>query len=404
MLNKIRIQNFRLCKDTTIDKLGQIVALVGRNGAGKSNILQAINAAAKSATGTDFTIFQPFGEPRLSSVLLEMILPPKRYQYELSIQLERRSDNTTKPLFKESLKLHQGDQWIPYIDRSGETVRISGRGPLPIGEASPCLSAIATLLPATDAAVVTVKPVIAFLSAIHYYPLDEPVPSESDRQVRIIAQPEYAKWLTAYESTKIAGDSMDSVLLRILHMYLNNSDSLRILRELIGPNSLGLIDDIRIVDYGTIAQPQQAASPQKAENYYGVWFVPSRGQPTTQQPIFLPYSALSVGTRRIIRMFVVMLFDESTVMLLEQPEDSLHQGMTKKLIGLLRENAASQLVMSSHSSVLLSNLHPDDIQIVSLHDGYTVARHLTDAERNNALTFMNESGPLYDFISSLPED
>jgi len=103
-------------------------------------------------------------------------------------------------------------------------------------------------------------------------------------------------------------------------------------------------------------------------------------------------------------MFSVMLFDASSVMLLEQPEDSLHQGMTKKLIGLLRENVNSQLILSSHSSALLNKLRPDDIQLVSLDRGMTVARHLTAEERDRAVTFMNEEGPLYDFITSLPEE
>jgi energy-coupling factor transporter ATP-binding protein EcfA2 len=50
MLHRVRIKNFRSCEDTLIDNIGQLVALVGHNGAGKSNILVAISIVSKSAT------------------------------------------------------------------------------------------------------------------------------------------------------------------------------------------------------------------------------------------------------------------------------------------------------------------------------------------------------------------
>jgi energy-coupling factor transporter ATP-binding protein EcfA2 len=400
MLKNIRIQNFRLCKDTVVGDMGRVVALVGRNGAGKSNILQAISIAARSATTPDtWRYIAP--DPRTRTVIsLELELPSGRFRYEASTEMKQTP--TPKVSISELIERHDGQGWKVYIERAGEEVRISGRPPFKIGEASPCLSAIATLLPADDGVVTEVKPIITFLAAIHYYPLDEPVMNEAEQGFQLIAKKDYTKWLSTYESTGIAGDSIESVLLRILDMSLRKPDDLRVLKELVGPNSLGLIDDVRVVNYGNLGRQSSTAAQQEAENYYGIWFSPSRGLDTV--PVIVPYSSLSVGTRRVIRMFSVMLFDASSVMLLEQPEDSLHQGMTKKLIGLLRENVDSQLIMSSHSSALLNKLRPEDIQLVSLHDGFTVARRLTNEERENATAFMNEEGPLYDFIVSLPEE
>ncbi|MGA2585343.1 MAG: AAA family ATPase, partial [Tepidisphaeraceae bacterium] len=42
MLHAARIKNFRSCRDTAVENMGQLIALIGRNGAGKSNILLAI--------------------------------------------------------------------------------------------------------------------------------------------------------------------------------------------------------------------------------------------------------------------------------------------------------------------------------------------------------------------------
>jgi predicted ATPase len=100
-----------------------------------------------------------------------------------------------------------------------------------------------------------------------------------------------------------------------------------------------------------------------------------------------------------------MLFDGSSVMLLEQPEDSLHQGLTKKVIGLLRQNAEpSQLILSSHSSALLNKLKPEEIRLVSLHEGFTTVRQLDQRELTLADSFLSQEGPLYDFLETVQED
>jgi predicted ATPase len=102
-------------------------------------------------------------------------------------------------------------------------------------------------------------------------------------------------------------------------------------------------------------------------------------------------------------MFVSLVFDDSSVILLEQPEDSLHPGLTKKVIGLLRQNAIdTQLIMSSHSSALLNKLKPEEIRLVSLHNGHTTVRQLSPKELENAARFMNDEGTLYEFLE--PED
>ncbi len=92
-------------------------------------------------------------------------------------------------------------------------------------------------------------------------------------------------------------------------------------------------------------------------------------------------------------------------MLLEQPEDSLHQGLTKKVIGLLRQNAEpSQLIISSHSSALLNKVRPEEIRIVSLREGFTSVRKLSPDELQIAADFMNNEGPLYEFLQTIAED
>src|SRR5438552_3463753 len=94
MLTRLRIQNFRLCKDVDIDQLGPVVALVGRNGAGKSNILQAISAISRMATSSDAIGFPDttlgLNRNRPFSETLEFSIDGASYRYEISIGFSPR--------------------------------------------------------------------------------------------------------------------------------------------------------------------------------------------------------------------------------------------------------------------------------------------------------------------------
>jgi len=50
VLKSVHIKNFRSCKDVTLEGLGHLSALVGRNGAGKTTILRAIEWKSSSSS------------------------------------------------------------------------------------------------------------------------------------------------------------------------------------------------------------------------------------------------------------------------------------------------------------------------------------------------------------------
>ena len=85
------------------------------------------------------------------------------------------------------------------------------------------------------------------------------------------------------------------------------------------------------------------------------------------------YSELSVGTRRVIRILVSLLFDRRPLMLFEQPEDSIHPGLLRMLIDLFRTYSYNSLLrFRTHSIEVLDILRPEEIVIVTAHNSETI--------------------------------
>jgi predicted ATPase len=92
-------------------------------------------------------------------------------------------------------------------------------------------------------------------------------------------------------------------------------------------------------------------------------------------------------------------------MLLEHPEDGIHRAPLRKLIDLLQGYSdRSQLIVASHSAAVFNTVTPDVIRLVTIEQGTTKVRALTQREAHAAARFLDEEGSLADFIETVAED
>jgi hypothetical protein len=166
---------------------------------------------------------------------------------------------------------------------------------------------------------------------------------------------------------------------------------------LLGGHGIGLIDDIRLtpVDLPALAAPKPR--PDASRKLYVLEFLPSLAAGGGRR--YFDFGQLSYGTRRIIGIIVSMLFDRSSVLMIEHPEDGLHAGLARKLIDFLRAYShPGQLILSSHSSVVLDVLRPGEIRFVGMDFGATTVRALTPDEVALAGVYLEETGTLSGFL------
>ena len=403
MLNKISISNFRSCYDTHLEFNHRVSALSGKNGAGKSNILKAIQwlSSAVSAEGIRTTAAGNMDEDS-DEISFDINLKlDLNYHYRLIAPKSGRMSPgaiSTRPGYsvRESLGLEvTGGHEQKLLERYGEEIRLAGRNePIRISRATPSIAALLSLLPSEDPLQVHLNSVASFFSGVRYYELEEK-PDARDH----VTEQEYNDFKFRYD-----GESQltSSVALRLIYMFSEYRDLWDELTRLVGPDGLGLFErmDIVFLEGGGLTTPRKEGTA--AKTLYLPIFTPSDQMGGAGHSY--PFSSLSVGTRRVLRIITSMLFDRRSLMLLEQPEDSIHPNLLRKLIDILRTYSfQSQIIFTTHSLEVLDLLRPEEVFLVDAHEGATSARKLSAEEIDRAKLFLQDEGSLSEFLEPLSE-
>jgi predicted ATPase len=386
MLVDVHIEGFRSCRDCHVDLSESLIALVGRNGVGKTTILQAIAATAGFASGTQGDQSRPFGVPSsAASVAIRFRVDSHSYTYKVST-IGTRDSSKQRPFvlkYMEELRVEENESIIVMM-REGPTIITFGKHEqISINESASAISAIASLFTASDPAASHVIRVKNYLQDISYYSLDD----RSDLK-DIVLESEYRAWLQQYESS---GVPAGSIAYRLLYLWEYEKAKFEEFKTLIGDDGIELIDDIDVAVF---------PSPGGIEKRYYISYTPA--SKLGGAGLKVAYSSLSAGTRRVLRLLSILLVDRRSVALLEQPEDSIHHGLLQKVIGVFREYAdGSQMVFSTHSSDILDLMHPEEVRLVDAAGGSTSARHFTSSELEAARDYLRDRGNLGDFLDSI---
>lgn len=372
-----------------------MLAFVGRNAVGKSNLLKAIDWAATVATSDlRSSDHSAVGLNSDAAADFDIELEGQQYRYSIIVTLsataERSKKRTPRPrwsLQETLLELRDNADSVTVFARTDEDIRISNV-PETVKVALTAAS-MPTLLAVLSDDLETsrqIRSVMSFLSKVRYYPLDEPSSPVEDSW---LPDDEYKRWLADYNSS---GDPGDSVIKRIAHLHLSDEERFAELQTLVGENGLGILEKIVPLKHVLGA----SASPG-GDTYHRVMF--------RLNGKMFQYAGLSLGTRRVLRILVTQVFDRSTVLLLEHPEDGIHRGLLRRLMAALSSASDDcQVFIASHSTVVFDTIGPANVRLVTIEDGSTRVRSLTDIELAAAKQFLDNEGSFSDFLRSIEED
>lgn len=397
-LESIRIENFRTCRSVELSDLGHLTVLVGRNGVGKSNILQGIELVANIASSADLAPKKVIAYD--ASIKVVFFLNNKRYLYTF---ISRINDNSVDAEREEFFNIEaQAGQYQLLAKRNNEEIYSTDEKVFAeIDRFIPFFSAIAALKPPSETKQ-HILPALNFLRGIRYYPLDEPAYLFDTENINLISRNKYLEWIKDdYNKNEY---SANSIKIRLIHMYLERRDEFDELLSILDMHGLGVLNNIAIRNVTLSVAGLSPTNAPDNSKFYIVAFEPGQGWESATSIPKIHYEALSYGTRRIIQLLVSIFYDKNSVYLFEQPEDGIHPSLLYKLIELLRVyDDRGQIIMTSHSPALLDYMRPEEVRLVTMVGGETQVRALSEFDLEGAKLFMEKEGTLSEYLSLLPE-
>lgn len=382
MLKKVRIKNFLSCENTEFD-LEQITVLIGRNAAGKSNILKAIQWCAQFAVGNESISEYPEAgmNPNCS---IEFLIDNNFFKYDIDVFVDYREKCID---LIESLSCYENNEWKKISARDyGEVIhyRESETIKLGINDEAPMINSLISLLPKKQLNESITK-FFKHFSEIKYYILDDDEYKNGDNRYSYqISKSNYNQWLSKKNKSR------QSVLMKLLHLWHEDKESLDELQALIGENGLSLIDKIEINEFDL---------GETEFDFYTIKF--QIGNTTVN------YTQLSYGTHRILVLLLALLYDKSTTLLIEQPEDGIHLGLLRKVLSICFEYAEvynKQLIITTHSPEVINMFKPENIRLVKMTEKGTKVSAFDKEEIPLIHDYLKNEGALSDFIKSMNED
>lgn len=109
---------------------------------------------------------------------------------------------------------------------------------------------------------------------------------------------------------------------------------------------------------------------------------------------------LSDGTLRVLSILIeIMTTPPSATIIIEEPELQIHPGMLSKLLAEIETYTFDDnLILSTHSPQVVSWTDPGKINLVYRSDGKTFVRNLGDDEIERVVEYLCEEGSLGDWI------
>ena len=164
MLKRIHIRNFLSCEDTDIELEG-VTALIGRNAAGKTNVLKAIEWCAQFAVGNE-PVYEYFGFDLEPNFEIEFLIGDNLFKYELKIAVDYR-DHIISII--ENLFCFISGDWQIIVKREDEDVSHYNKenSVIEINSDTPMISSLLSLMPKNEINTAIIK-VHQYISAIKF--------------------------------------------------------------------------------------------------------------------------------------------------------------------------------------------------------------------------------------------
>jgi ABC-type lipoprotein export system ATPase subunit len=375
MLSRVDVKNYRSCLHTSLDLHPDLTVLIGPNGSGKTNLLQAImllNTMAhedpvsarrrgSSLKGISSRVLAHFSEDRTEATLTASVeLSPDELNRDLLSNSRQKwrlkSRNGWKysadfPLGVSATSNYGYYQYLRYMrSRSSKEISEPPKWAMNI-----------------------MKNVGHFCERIKYYGASQFTnPASCPTSFSIEAD---GRRLGS------AGFPGHKGLLR--RMYVASKRGVETgypeFLEIVGKRGLCLIDDLQFeeVQTSSVDYTVKIGGKVTEKTRRRILVIP-RFEIGRQQ---LSPNQLSEGTFKTLALLFHVITDTSSLLLIEEPEVCVHHGLLSSILEIIKSySARKQIVISTHSDYVLDHVKPENVvRVTRDRTKGTASRRLTDA-------------------------
>jgi predicted ATPase len=389
-IKKIRVKNFKSFKDLELN-LGKVNIFIGANGSGKSNFVDIIrllkdisNHGLENAIsmhgGTDYIrnvnigLDMPFiieimysegiGFPLETTNKPYGLLEPQETIYTFAIEFKENASKfivtEDRLLSKYKLYKEKGHDISEYGGKTEIEILISNaNGKLDINIDPPTLSVKVTDIPLKflDEVKIPDKSIMLHhLLPIKHYLL----PLISNSSIYDFNPKLFKEAVPIFVKSDLEENGSNLVI--FIKKILDDPEKKRMFMNLVS-YLLPYIEDIEVDKF--------------TETHFYL-----RIKETYSDKHYLPAPLISDGTINALGLIVALYFQESPLVIIEEPDKGFHPSLISKVVDMMKEAAEygnKQIIVTTHNPVMVKHADPEDVFLVSRDkDGFSQICKPTD--------------------------
>jgi ABC-type lipoprotein export system ATPase subunit len=358
-LRRVVIENYRSCLHTSVDLNPYLSVLIGPNGSGKTNILQAILFLHKMLQDDRVGQFRSSSAAVSSRLNAEFLQRKNRVKLRASIQgYPDESNNDVMTASTQRWRLSAPDNEysvnlpLAFADNFGSSWGFSVPNRYVFYRHH---SKTFTIPPDVPAWVKRdLSRVAKFCRGIRYYSASQFTnPGSCPASFQIEQDGKHRRPFRLRGHAKILYDMYFAKKAEANNRYGQ-------FIEIVGPRGLGLIGglDFREVKTSSVDYSVRVGGKVEKRRRHKLLVIPQFKIGSQK----LSPNQLSEGSFKTLALLFHLITEDSTLLLIEEPEVCVHHGLLSSILGLIKSYSRhKQIILSTHSDYVLDQVKPDNV-------------------------------------------
>lgn len=365
-IKEAEILNYRSCIKTKFELQNNLTALIGINGVGKSNILNALLLLKRIKRSRRYYGEEQNDSLQIAELNLTLELQETLYLLRSRIYYETDEKNTDD-VFKVEMKYRKKSSprsWYKIESDLMEVAEFMNRRNLTEVPKDKIFQ--------SEKIKLQIK-LLQHLSKVNYYSATQ---FSDPSKCPVSFELEDGKYARSFRS-----QPHELFMYELYSTFINKRDIFDIFLNTVNSNGVQIIDDLSFIEHEIPTSSYKVRAGGKIEKIEKVRkiIIPS----VFIDELTLSPNQLSEGTFKTLALVFYIINDTSELLLIEEPEVCVHHGLLNSIIELIKTySREKQIIISTHSDFVLDKLKPENILLIKKRKG-TKAENLTKSLTKN---------------------